>query len=174
MSGRGSGRGQRGWGWGGWGYNWHRCNHKKPEKEKRSLKDHNYYISNRKQASDYKTMTEFIMNHVKKTCNHGRDIIKALKELEPINQTYWVPQLQVSAIQWNDANSVWQQEAEDRHYELMFKQDLSRFWKHVDDYEDNLTKAHALIWERCMKACRTRLWIAVISMMLSTMIWSNC
>ena len=157
MSGRGSGRGQGGRGRGGRGYNRRRFNNKKPEKEKRSLKDHNYYIGNSKQASDYETTTDFIINHVKKTYNHGRDIAEALKALEPIDQTQWVPQLQMSGIQGNDAASVRQRETEDRQYELMFKEDLSRFRKRVDDYEDNLTKAYALIWERCTKAMQNKI-----------------
>ena len=85
MSGRGSGRGQGGQGKGG-GFNRRRNNNnKKPEKEKKSLKDYNYYLGSSKQASDFESTTEFIINHVKKTYNHGRDIAEALKTLEPID-----------------------------------------------------------------------------------------
>ena len=127
MSGRGSGRGQGGRGRGGRGFNRRKFNNKKSEKEKRSLKDHNYYIGSSKQASDYETTTEFIINHIKKTYNHGRDIAEALKNLEPLDRTQWVPQLQASAIQGDDPDSVAQREIENRQYELMFKEDLSRF-----------------------------------------------
>ena len=161
MSGRGSARGRGGRGQGRQGRNQNqnrrKFNNRKSDKEKRSLKDHSYYLGNSKQASDYETTTQFIINHIKKTYNHGRDIAEALKQLQPINQDEWAPQLQVSVIPGNDDDAVRQRSAEDRQFEIEFKEDLSRYWKRVDDYEDNLTKAYALIWERCTKAMQNKI-----------------
>ena len=158
MSGRGSGRGQGGRGKGR-GFNRRRNNNnnKKPEKEKKSLKDYNYYLGSSKQASDFESTTEFIINHIKKTYNHGRDIAEALKTLEPVDRTDWAPQLQVSIVMGNDADAIRQRQAEDRQYEIEFKEDLSRYRKRVDDYEDNLVKAYALIWERCTKTMQNKI-----------------
>ena len=39
----------------------------------------------------------------------------------------------------------------------MFKEYLSCYRKRINDYEDNLTKAYALIWERCTKAMQNRI-----------------
>ena len=157
MSGRGSGKGHGGRGKGR-GFNRRRFNSiKKPEKEKKSLKDYNYYLGSSKQASDFESTTEFIINHVKKTDNHSRDIAEALKTLEPVDQANWAPELQVSVIPGDDADANRCRAAEDRQYEIMFKEDLSRYRKRVDDYEDNLVKAYALIWERCTKTMQNKI-----------------
>ena len=160
MSGRGStrSRGGRGQGQGrGFNRNRRKFSNKNPDKERKSLKDYNYYLGSSKQASDYESTTQFIINHIKKTYNHGKDIAEALKRLEPINQEDWAPQLQVSLIPGDDEDTVRQRTAEDRQFEIKFKEDLSRYRKRVDDYEDNLTKAYALIWERCTKAMQNKI-----------------
>lgn len=48
---------------------------------KKGLTDYNYYLGSAKQASDYETTTEFLINYVKKTFEYGSDIGQALKEL---------------------------------------------------------------------------------------------
>ena len=157
MSGRGSGRGQGGRAKGR-GFNRRRSNNnKKPKKEKKSLKDYNYYLGSSKQASDFESTTEFIINHVKKTYNHGRDIAEALKTLELMDRSGWAPQLQVSVIPGNDADAIRQRAVEERQFKIEFKEDLSRYRKRVDDYEDNLIKAYALIWERCTKTMQNKI-----------------
>ena len=156
MSGRGSASSRIGRGR-GCGFYRKRFNNKKPEKEKRSLKDHNYYIGNSKQASDCKTTTEFIINHIKKTYNHGKDIAEALNELKPVDQADWALQLEVSVIPGNDADLIRRRDGENRQFELEFKEDWTRYQKRVDDYKDNLTKAYALIWERCTKAMQNKI-----------------
>ena len=109
MSGRGStrSRGGRGQGQGrGFNRNRRKFSNKNPDKERKSLKDYNYYLGSSKQASDYKSTTQFIINHIKKTYNHGKDIAEALKRLEPINQEDWAPQLQVSLIPGDDEDAI--------------------------------------------------------------------
>jgi hypothetical protein len=34
---------------------------------KKSISDYNYYLGSAKQASDYETMTEYLINYIKKT-----------------------------------------------------------------------------------------------------------
>jgi hypothetical protein len=46
-----------------------------PKKEiKKSVNDYNYYLGSAKQASDYETTTEFLINYIKKTFDYGSDI----------------------------------------------------------------------------------------------------
>ena len=52
------------------------------EATKKTLADHMYYLGSAKQASDYITMTEFIVNHIKVTFVNGGDIGEALEKLE--------------------------------------------------------------------------------------------
>ena len=47
---------------------------------KRTLADNFYYLGSAKQASNYESITEFLINYIKKTFNRGNDIAKALKD----------------------------------------------------------------------------------------------
>jgi hypothetical protein len=47
-------------------------------KIKKSLTDYNYYLGSARQASDYETTTEFLINHIIKTFDHRSDIGQAL------------------------------------------------------------------------------------------------
>jgi hypothetical protein len=46
---------------------------------KKSITDYNYYLGSAKQASDYETTTEFIINHVKQVFDYGDDIVTAFE-----------------------------------------------------------------------------------------------
>ena len=41
---------------------------------KKSVNDYNYYLGSSKQASDYETTTEYLINHIKKVFDYGNDI----------------------------------------------------------------------------------------------------
>ena len=70
--GRGAGRGQtqagRGFG---------RAKTSKPA-EKKTSEDYTYHIGSSKQASDYVATTQYIINYIKRTYEHGNDIGLAL------------------------------------------------------------------------------------------------
>jgi hypothetical protein len=51
-------------------------NNYKPSKK--TLSDHIYYLGSAKQAADYDTTTDFILNHIIKTIIFGNDITTAL------------------------------------------------------------------------------------------------
>ena len=63
---------------------------------KKNLSDYNYYVGSAKQASDYESTTEFLINHIKKTFEFGNDIGSALKDLKPVDTDQWKPSMQVS------------------------------------------------------------------------------
>ena len=154
--GRGKGRGSRG---GGGQFNNRRNKSSQGERndrKKKTLTDYNYYLGSLKQASDYETPTEFIINHIKKTYTDGKDIAKALYDLEPINTASWRPSLEVSIIVGDSELSEAQREAETRENEMIFKQELSHYSSRITQYEDNLVKSYALIWERCSTAMKNK------------------
>ena len=64
--------------------------------KKQYVTDYNYYLGSSKQASDYETTTEFLINHIKKLYDYGNDIGSALEKLESIDTTAWKPSMQVS------------------------------------------------------------------------------
>ena len=49
---------------------------------KKTLADQIYYLGSAKQAADFETTTEFLINHIKKTFNFGNDIGTALENYE--------------------------------------------------------------------------------------------
>ena len=154
MSGRGRGKGRGGQ---GGGSRRHFATHKRNDRKRKTISDYNYYLGNARQAWDYETTTEFVINHIKKTYTDGKDIAKALYNLKPIDVTMWRPSLQVSVITGDEPESIARREAENREFEMIFKQELSRYSSRVTQYEDNLVKSYALIWERCSTAMKNKI-----------------
>jgi hypothetical protein len=144
-SGRGrSGRNGRGRSGGRGRGNGGRFTSKQP-KPKLKLEDHVYYIGTSKQATDYETNTQFIINHIKKTYEKGgEDIAEALEDLEHINLKSQAPKLQSSTATDPAVN-----ERENKQYEIDYKEDKARHTSRVETYKSNKTRAYGLIWERC-------------------------
>ena len=72
--------------------------------------------------------------------------------LEPINTLAWKPRMQVSIATTEEDRT-----AENRQYEIEFKADYDTYSKRVQAYENNNTKAYALLWERCNKAMKNKI-----------------
>jgi hypothetical protein len=83
---RESGRGGRGRGKGG----------PTQTKTKKTVEDYFFYVGSSKQASDYEITAEFVVNHIKKTFDHGNDIAEAIRTLVKANTSLWKPTLHVS------------------------------------------------------------------------------
>ena len=49
-------------------------------KTKKSLTNYTFYLGSAKQASNYKTAMDFIINHMKKTYKYGSNIAVAIRE----------------------------------------------------------------------------------------------
>ena len=88
-----SGRTGRGRGRGGRGFT-----SRKQQKSnyKKTLDDYCFYLGSSKQAADYELTLEYLMNYIKKTYDHGDDIVEALTTLQPPDTSLWLPKLQVS------------------------------------------------------------------------------
>ena len=128
-------------------------NRKKPKDEtKKGLKDYTYYVGNNRQATDFETTTEFIINHIKKTYSHGIDIAAALSSMTPVDTSTWKPSLEMS-LETDDQL----RNNENRQFEIEFKELNSRYLTRLDNYEQNAIKAYALIWERCSQAMKDKI-----------------
>ena len=97
------------------------------QSKNKKLTDYNYYLGSSKQASDYETTTQFLINHIKKTYDHGLDVATALTSSEPIDTEEWKPSLNVSMITGDDEISVATREAETKEYDMIFKQEYSDY-----------------------------------------------
>jgi hypothetical protein len=124
-----------------------------PKKEiKKSVDDYYYYLGSAKQASDYETTTEFLINYIKKTFDYGSNIGRALKELKEVDTDPWKPTLNQSS----DTDAAIQA-IQNKQFEMEFKANYDANQKRVLALENNKMKAYALFWERCMKGMKNKL-----------------
>ena len=93
-------------------------------KKKKSIEDYYFYVGSSKQASDFKTTSEFRINHIKKTFDRGNDIAEVLRTLAPQDVDLWKATLKF--IGSSDATVAKQ---EDRQLEIEFKADLDEYMK---------------------------------------------
>jgi hypothetical protein len=152
MSGRGRGRGSAG-GHGrnsGRGRENNKSTQNKPHKK--TLGDNMYQIGSAKQAADYETTTEYLINHIKKTFNFGSDIGTALEKLEQFDINKFKPILFFSNN--SDTKTA---EAEDRQFEIEFKAEYDAFMKRKQALEVNMTKAYAFLWDQCTKGMQSKI-----------------
>jgi hypothetical protein len=63
---------------------------------KKTLSDSIYYLGSAKQAADYKTTTQFLINHIRKTINFVNDIGAALEKESEYNLDIHKPTLMSS------------------------------------------------------------------------------
>jgi hypothetical protein len=83
-SGRHGGRGGRGYRNKSSNGRGNRTNNKdfKATNKKKTLEDYYFYVGSAKQASNYESAAYFIINHIKKEYDRGRDIAEPLRELK--------------------------------------------------------------------------------------------
>ena len=124
----------------------------KSEKKKKTIEDYCFYVGSSKQASDFETTSEFILNYVKKTYHRGNDISESLRELKKTDTNLWKPKLQFSTETEDEAKK-----RENRQFELEHKAEFDEYMKRKRDYEENVFKAYAEIWDRCNKAMQGKL-----------------
>jgi hypothetical protein len=124
----------------------------KEAKKKKSIEDYFFYVGSSKQASDFETTSEFLLNYVKKTFDRGNDVAEALRTLTPEDTELWKPTLQFST-----ATEDTKSKQENHQHELEYKANLDKFMRRKRSYDDNLFKACALIWEQCAKAMQNKI-----------------
>jgi hypothetical protein len=119
----------------------------KTTNKKKTLEDYYFYVGSAKQASNYETAAYFIINHIKKEFDRGRDITESLRELKKPDTDTWMPNLRASTKPDTTARAT-----EDRQFEMEYKAKLSEALHRSRIYDDNMVKLYALIWERCNTA----------------------
>ena len=69
---------------------------KQNNKKKKSLEGYWFYVGSDKQASDFETTYEYMVNYIKRTYTRGNDIAESLRKLEEPDTSLWKPSLEVS------------------------------------------------------------------------------
>lgn len=153
MSGRGRGRGggSKGRGNSGRGKS-HNHNNNGSKPIKKTMSDHVYYLGLARQAADYETTTQYLINHIRKTYSMGDDIGKCLETLTEVDFSLFKPTMEIS----KDADPIIKS-AQDRQYEIEYKEEFSEYKLCIKTYNENRTKACALLWEQCAKGMQHKI-----------------
>ena len=62
------------------------------------LNDYKFAIRTGKQAGDYNKIANYLILHIRKTYEHGRDIANAIENQKPFNFDSSAPKLKISTI----------------------------------------------------------------------------
>ena len=127
-------------------------NTRKHIKSKKSINNQIFQIGTNKQASEYETTAEFVINYIKRTFEHGNDIAETLQTLKNQNTESWMPSLKMSV-----AIDQTIQSRENKQYDLEYKARLEQAMKRIDQYNQNLHKAYAFLWEKCSRAMQNKI-----------------
>ena len=121
-------------------------------KKKKTLEDYFFYVGSSKQASDYEVTANFVINHVKKTFDYGKDIGDALKNLKVADTKLWKTKLKVSTLK-----DPGDKAGEDHEFRVDYKAEVDENTRRVRALRGNLVKSYALLWERCAKAMQNKI-----------------
>ena len=118
----------------------------------KTLADHQYYVGSAKQATDYVTVTNFIINYIKKNYNRGEDIAKALEDLQEVDFTNDAPVARVSTKSDDAAKA-----AENQQFLKQYEVEYTKFFERKEQYASNKVKATALLWGQCNSTMRSKI-----------------
>ena len=118
----------------------------------KTVKDYVYYVGSAKQAADYETTTDYLINFVKKTFTFGNDIGTVLETLEEFDITKFKPVLYYS---YNDDKEA--KDFENRQFEMEFKAEYDAYMRRKQALETNMSKAYAFLWEQCSKGMQSKI-----------------
>ena len=121
-------------------------------KKKKTLEDYYFYVGSSKQASDFETTYDFLLNYIKRTYTRGNDIAEALRKMESPDKNNWTPVLQM-IIDTNDEVK----KRENRQCELDYKAEYDEYMKRKRTLEENSYKVYAEVWARCNKAMQSKI-----------------
>ena len=118
----------------------------------KTVKDYMYYVGSAKQAADYETTTDYLINYVRKTFTFGNDIGTVLETLEEFDITKFKPVLYYS---YNDDKEA--KDSENRQFEMEFKAEYDAYMRRKQSLETNMSKAYAFLWEQCSKGMQSKI-----------------
>ena len=162
---RGYNNGGRGNGGGRGNRNRNRNTNQKKKKDKTSksnktLKDHHYYVGSAKSATDYVTVTNYILNYIRRTYKKGGDVADALETFKEIDFSNVKPTMAVVPLKKPDGTTDYSQEEREsllKQAEREFDVDYKLYKERITQYEDNKSQAAALLYEQCSSTMQTKL-----------------
>ena len=136
----------------GWGKSKKKSNKKDNKTPKRkNLSDHIYHVGSAKQASDFVTVTNFIINYVRRTFNKGNGIATALEQEKELDLDSLAPTLKVST----EADPVIKAR-EERQFDKQFEVEYRSHNERKIKYEENRSAVAATLWNQCSSAMKAK------------------
>jgi hypothetical protein len=152
MSGRGRGRGRGGRG----KFQVKTTYMGEPKKEyketKKSISNWNYYLGSTRQASKYEATTEFVIKYIKQNFEFGNDIAMTIIHQNPIATKIWKPTMLFSRNIDPELKEI-----ENKQFKIKFKANYDHYYSREQIYNNNVTKAYALFWDRCAKGMKNKI-----------------
>ncbi|KAL7578955.1 hypothetical protein ACA910_006923 [Epithemia clementina (nom. ined.)] len=115
-----------------------------------------YYLGSAKTAADYEVTTRFLMNWIRKNYEYGEDIASLLENGAKINPRIWEPTL-MRATNPGDTKTKEQVTTENKQHEMIFKEELTRYFKRKETLTMNTVKAYVFLWEECSKSMQIKI-----------------
>ena len=116
------GRGRSGRGSGGRGKGKNSSSQNNKKRDKKTLQDHIFYLGSVTQTSDFVSVNDYLINHIRKTYVNGDDIGNALERLEEADSTEWQPTL----VRSNNTDATLKQQ-EDKVNLIIYKEEVHAF-----------------------------------------------
>ena len=118
------------------------------KEDKKSSEDYIFHVESHKQAADFETINEFVINYIKKTYTYENDISKLLISLTITNTKKWNPRLWVSPAADTEIKA-----RETKEFKFILKAELDELIRRKRELQNNMLKAYT-IWERSDKALK--------------------
>ena len=115
--------------------------------QRTKLSDHMHNVGSAKHASDFIVANEHLINHIRKTCDHGGDTGSALEEMNHFDFQPCKPTLTASA-----ETDAAKKKVEDRQFELEHTIEFKAYSNRTDTCAQNKIKSHSFLWGQCSKA----------------------
>ncbi|KAL7556597.1 hypothetical protein ACA910_003488 [Epithemia clementina (nom. ined.)] len=129
---------------------------KKAKTKKKGLSDYMYYLGSVKTAADYEVTTRFLMNWIRTNYEYREDIASSLEDGAMINPRKWEPTLKRSTNP-GDSKTKEQVTTENKQYEMIFKEELTKYFKRKEILTTNTVKVYAFLWEQCGKSMQMKI-----------------
>ncbi|KAL7564336.1 hypothetical protein ACA910_007188 [Epithemia clementina (nom. ined.)] len=115
-----------------------------------------YYLGSAKTAADYEVTTRFLMNWIRKNYEYGEDIASSLEDGAMVDASKWEPTLKRSSNP-GDSKTKEQVMTENKQSEMIFKEELTRYFKQKEILSTNTVKVYAFLWEQCSKSMQMKI-----------------
>ena len=113
-----------------------------------------------KQAGNYNKITNYLILHIRKAYEHGRDIANAIENQEPFNFEPSAPRLKIlSIVKTADKSPKENLEIknENNQYKIEYEAELQLHLKQKSHSHTNLGKAYAFLFGQCTTGLQHRI-----------------